>query len=101
MRIRPNKTKIVITIVVALLLILFLPIPKGTYLDGGTRVYEARLYKIVAWNRVVAYEDPENLLSPGPKTVKYQKTSVYWFEKAKKSIDELWEIEVEKNGAVY
>ena len=33
-------------------LILFFPVPKGSYDDGGTREYEALTYKIVRWNRV-------------------------------------------------
>lgn len=94
MRIHPSKTKLIITLVIALLLILFLPIPKGTDRDGGTRVYAARLYKIVVWNRVTAIEEEGAFVS-----IRYQKTRVYWFRTAEKSIDELWEIEFEQNKA--
>lgn len=45
-----KKTWIVLII---LLLILFIPIPSGTYKDGGTRVYTALTYKIVKWKRLI------------------------------------------------
>lgn len=93
MRPKLKKSQVIVTIVIALLLILFLPIPKGTLDDGGTRVYAARLYKIVAWNRVIAIEEEG---APFVST-RYQKTSVYWFAESQKSIDELWESEFEKN----
>ncbi len=58
-------------------LILFVPIPKGSYDDGGTREYEALTYKIVRWNR---------LTSDGT----YHKTSVYWGADRRLSLDELF-----------
>lgn len=46
------KKKIWICIAgVVLLAILFVPIPSGTYKDGGTRAYSALTYKIVKWQR--------------------------------------------------
>ena len=87
------KKKIIISIVVsvALVLIFFLPIPQGTYLDGGTREYSALTYKIVVWNKFMVEVDENG------QTVHntYRNTSVFWYPDNQKSIDELWKIERE------
>ncbi len=82
------KKKIWIPIVVGvlLMLILFVPIPCGVMKDGGTKEYVALTYKIVAWNRLLGAGDE-----------KYSKTKVYFGGDYFKSIDELWEMEYEKN----
>lgn len=79
------KKKIWIPIITAvvLLAVLFVPIPSGTYKDGGTREYTALTYKIVDWNK---------LTSDG----KYDKTKIYFFPNNIKSIDELWLYEEDK-----
>ncbi len=78
-----KKKVIIISVAVAILLaVLFVPIPTGTYLDGGTREYTALTYKIVKWNRLI----PEYT---------YKSTSVYFGDDRNKSLDELWEIEWE------
>lgn len=69
--------------VLALLAILFVPIPSGTCKDGGTRAYTALTYKIVDWNRLT--EDG-----------KYDKTRVYFFPDNFRSIDSLWPLEEDK-----
>lgn len=75
------KKKIWIPIIIVVLFaILFLPIPSGTYKDGGTREYTALTYKIVDWNRLT-----------GDST--YDKTKVYFFPHNFKSIDSLWSME--------
>lgn len=61
--------------------ILFIPIPKGTLEDGGTRDYVALTYRIVKWNRIQGYE-------------RYEKTRVYFGADRKKSISELWLMEM-------
>ena len=73
------KKKIWIPIVVSvvLLAILFVPIPMGSYDDGGTREYIALTYKIVDWNR---------LNTDGV----YEKTRIYFGKDRLKSIDQLW-----------
>ena len=88
------KKKIWIPIIAAvvLLAVLFVPIPSGTYKDGGTREYTALTYKIVDWNK---------LTSDG----KYDKTKIYFFPNNFKSIDELWayeedEVEYKFNAAI-
>lgn len=89
------KKRIIISavIVFALALYLFLPIPKGTYDDGGTRVYAANTYKIVVWNKLIAERD-EN----GQATVTtYHKTSVFWIPDNTKTIDQLWQLEIANN----
>ncbi|MBE6763765.1 MAG: hypothetical protein E7553_05350 [Ruminococcaceae bacterium] len=72
--------KILITIAAVVLvaaLILFFPIPKGTYDDGGSREYEALTYKIIRWNR---------LTNNGT----YRKTRIYWGADKHLSPDELF-----------
>ena len=82
-----KKKPIIIVLIVfaVILLILFLPIPKGTYDDGGTRDYDALLYKIVVWNIQGVNEDGT--------LQRYHKTSVFWFPDNQKSYEELWKIE--------
>ena len=67
------KKKIIVIVCIALVLLLFLPVPTGVYKDGGTREYTALTYKIVDWNRlndagsfytgVKVYPFPYNFLS--------------------------------------
>ena len=87
------KKWIISAVVLALLLVLFLPIPQGVCRDGGTRVYQALTYKIVKWNRMIdiVYDDGRDI------TKTYQNTSVFWFPDNQKDSDELWEIEKERN----
>ena len=47
-----KKIWIPIAFVVVLLSVLFVPIPRGSYDDGGTREWVALTYKIVDWNRL-------------------------------------------------
>ncbi len=70
-------------LVVAILAILFIPIPTGVYKDGGTREYTALTYKIVDWNR-------------NSDNISYDKTRVYFFPNNFKTIDELGEYEEDK-----
>ena len=92
------KKKIIIPIIIvaALALLLFLPIPQGTYDDGGTREYTALTYKIVAWNKIMVDFDESGQLIPDSR---YKKTSVFWYPDSLKSIDELWEIEYSERKA--
>ena len=85
------KKGIIIGIIVVVLLVLFLPIPTGTYNDGGTRDYCALTYRIVVWNKIMIAEMNEDG-SPGVDST-YHKTSVFWIPDNFKSIDELWKIE--------
>ena len=66
---------------VAVLLVLFFPIPRGTLDDGGTRVYDALTYKLVVWRTIYAETD-------GSWT-QLDKTAIYWFPENQKPIDEL------------
>ena len=86
-----KKRIIILAIIVLALLIMFLPIPRGTYRDGGTKDYSALTYRIVVWNRLNEQINEEG-------SDKYHKTSVFWFPDNFKSIDELWEIERSRNG---
>ncbi len=76
------------------LLILFVPIPTGQAKDGGTRTYRALTYRIVRWN--CFFNDPIETEDGTSEVVyKYQKTTVYWFSNASRSITELWQAEKE------
>jgi len=96
---RKNQMKrkikfIIVAFILIVILILFLPIPKGTYDDGGTRVYDAFLYKIVVWNRIEV-----ELNEDGSAEQKvYDKTSVFWFPDnyKYKTYEELWELESQR-----
>ena len=77
-------------IVIVLLLVLFLPIPQGSYDDGGTCEYTALTYKIVKWNRLVSVYNEDGEME---RVDTYTNTSVYWLPNNYKPIDELWEIE--------
>ena len=72
-----KKILVLILATVLLLAVLFVPIPKSPYRDGGTREYSALTYKIVDWNR---------LTTDGV----YDATKTYWFPNNFKSIDDLW-----------
>ena len=78
------KKKILISLglIFILLAVLFVPIPTGSYNDGGTRQYTALTYKIVDWNKIH---------SDGI----YKKTRIYFGNDRNKSIEQLWESEYE------
>ena len=90
------KRRIIAVVIVAavILTVLFLPIPKGTYDDGGTREYMALTYRIIVWNKIFLEINEDG---SSAETTGYHKTSVFWF-KNDKSLGELWEIERENNG---
>ena len=85
-----KKILIPVIIIVVLAAVLFLPIPQGSYDDGGTRDYNALTYKIVRWNKITDELDENG--QPIHNT--YRKTSVFWYPDNQKSIDELWQIEM-------
>lgn len=72
-----KKIWIPVTVVLVILLVLFIPVPQGSYDDGGTIEYVALTYKIVDWNRIHA-------------DGVYEKTRIYFGADRNKSIDELW-----------
>ena len=87
------KKKVIIPLLISLVLILvlFLPISKASYDDGGTREYCALTYKIVIWNKIVPqYDENGEFISHEL----YNKTSVFWYPDSKKNIDELWQEEI-------
>ena len=75
-----KKIWIPVIVTVVLLAVLFIPIPKESYDDGGTREYIALTYKIVSWKRL----DSDGV---------YQRVRMYTGEDRNKTVDELWEIE--------
>lgn len=76
-------------LIIALELVLFAPIPNGSYDDGGTREYTALTYKIVKWNSLSPTHNEDGSIA---NIDTYSGTSVYWFPNNFKSIDELWEL---------
>ena len=62
------------------LCVLFMPIPHGSYNDGGTREYISLTYRLVDWNRIT----PEGV---------YAKTKIYFGADRNKTIDELFDQE--------
>ena len=92
-----KKKVIAIAAAVAILLVLFLPIPRGTCEDGGTRVYSALTYKIVVWNRLVSAAGQDGSLAA---VSTYHKISVFRFPDNFRSIDELWKIETADSGKI-
>ena len=72
-----KKIWIPIIIVVAVLAVLFVPIPRASYDDGGTREWVALTYKIVDWSKIT----DDGL---------YENTSIYFGEKRWQDIDHLW-----------
>lgn len=79
------KKKLIIA-AVCILAVLFTPVPTETYKDGGTRTYTALTYKVVKWRRAAS----EHTI--------FIYTSVYWFPDNFKTLDELWEMELEKHA---
>jgi len=78
-----------VIIVLLIAIVLLLPVPQGSYDDGGTRDYNALTYKIVRWNKIIIEQDENG----HPIHDTYCKTSVFWYPDNLKSIDELWEME--------
>ena len=72
-------------VVIVIAAVLFVPVPTGVYKDGGTRVYSALTYKIVDWNRITG-------------SGLYARTRVYFLPDNFRSLDALWDREVEHVG---
>ncbi len=72
-----KKQLICLIAIVLVAAVLFIPMPGGTYEDGGSREYTALTYKIVDWNRLAVDGT-------------YEATKIYWLPDNFKSIDELW-----------
>lgn len=74
-----KKIFIIAGIVLVISSVLFVPVPKTSCDDGGTKEYQALTYKIVKWNRM--YKDD----------LCYNSTRFYFGENKSKSINELWQ----------
>jgi len=72
-----TRKKIIIVLVITLIAC-FIPIPTGTYKDGGTKTYTALAYKIIKWNVLIS---PENT---------YKSIDIYWFPDNFKSSNEFY-----------
>ncbi len=72
---------------------LFFPFSYSSYDDGGTREYKALTYKVIAWNALVTETD-ETGGFVGHSI--YKNTSVFLYPDNRKSIGELWQMEISK-----
>ncbi len=85
-----KRIAIILCSIFLVLAILFVPFKKVNYDDGGTAEYTALTYKIVKWNRItIKMDDSGNHFADTLK-----KTSVYWVSDKNKSIDELFQEEM-------
>ena len=83
-----RKRKMLTYLLIALL-VLFTPVPHGTYKDGGTKDWISLTYRIVKWNRLLEYGSV------------YQRTRVYWFPDNFRFLGNLWEIEAETSDSLF
>ena len=87
---KKNKKKLTIILIALVVLILVFPIYRGTVKDGGTQEYTALTYKVIKWHRLLDVDD-------GSWTY-YRKTRVYFFPQNLLSMEELWDLEVEREN---
>lgn len=89
-----KRTAALIALIAAILLTaLFVPIPRGSYDDGGTREYDAVMYKIIVWNTFCS--EPNGDGTYGEPRI-HHRTAVYFFPENMKSIRELKNLELER-----
>ena len=82
-----NKKLLAVIIVIALIIVLFVPFGYASYDDGGTVRFTSLTYSVVKWNRYVS-----DWSSGEMKLDLYQNTCFYLFPDNFRSLDELWEI---------
>ena len=82
-----NKKLLAVIIVIALIIVLFVPFGYASYDDGGTVRFTSLTYSVVKWNRYVSDWSTGEM-----KLDLYQNTCFYLFPDNFKSLDELWEI---------
>ena len=82
-----NKKLLAVIIVIALIIVLFVPFGYASYDDGGTVRFTSLTYSVVKWNHFVSdWSTGEMQLQ------KYENTCFYLFPDNFKSLGELWEI---------
>ena len=91
---RMKKKKIIIFAIILILIIPFVPIPAGSFDDGGSRMYRSLTYTAVAWNRLYSEEDENENSDSGV----YKKLSVFWYPDSQDDINRLWEMELESKA---
>ncbi len=82
--------------VIVLILLLVIPIPAGPYKDGGTKEYKSLTYRIIKWNRLLNLEDMDLDFPEFQDGFFFHKTSVYWFPENFKSLDKLYNEELQE-----
>ena len=87
-----KRAGIVGGILLVLLTVFFLPVPRGTLDDGGTRIYAALTYEIVVWNKLISMTDES-----GTHTVRYHRTSVFRYPDNLNLPGELWKLETARH----
>ena len=69
----------------------FIPFTQAIYSDGTTS-YSSFTYTVVVWNRETVGFTEDGYYT----TVPYNEVSIFWLDDAKKDIDALWDMEMEK-----
>ena len=82
-----NKKLLAVIIVIALIIVLFVPFGYASYEDGGTVRFTSLTYSVVKWNRYVSDWSTGEM-----KLDLYQNTCFYLFPDNFRLLDELWEI---------
>ena len=82
-----NKKLLAVIIVIALIIVLFVPFGYASYDDGGTVRFTSLTYSVVKWNRYVSDWSTGEM-----KLDHYQNTCFYLFPDNFRSLDELWEL---------
>lgn len=82
-----NKKLLTVIIVIALIIVLFIPFGYASYDDGGTVRFTSLTYSVVKWNRYVSDWSTGEM-----KLDLYQNTCFYLFPDNFKSLNELWEL---------
>ncbi len=87
---RPRLPQIVCTTVIVLfsvitLCVLFIPVPAGSYNDGGSKIYEAVLYDVVDWNRTQHFDGT-------PFHEDNQRMRIYFFPQNCYDYDKRWQL---------
>ena len=86
---------IAIVLVVAAV-VLFVPIGFGSYDDGGTKEIYSLTYKIVEWKKLIAIGlDGETEEIQKMQEVNGKKC-IYWYPDNQKTLDELWQMELDR-----
>ena len=67
--------EIILLLMISLSIYLCYPVYWGGQMDGGTKIWKAKIYTLVKWNKLTQYDDDGNVIyMPEPNGWK-----VYWW----------------------